>query len=209
MTADQNQLTLEYLTVSTNQDIKVCRGCAEAFPLNEFLHAEKRDGTGYSYNCKKCQKRENARKAIAAITKKSIADFNKTMSGIAAKTINAPHISEYLELLMLKFGSPANFAQFHYDQLMFAAKDEPGSKRVLDGTKAIINIIESSTIHRQSAPDVASLSDEALRLEKAALLVQMIAEDESGEAVDMVLAMMNQNSGIVIDEQGTTTTDSP
>jgi hypothetical protein len=196
--------TIEHITIHTNQDIKVCRGCGKAKELKDF----QRHNDRYEHSCKICQKREEVQKSLRLVTQKQIAEFDRTVSGIA-KTINAPHISEALESLMLRFGGVNGFTKFYYEQVQAAALDEPGSKKVLDACKAITNMIEASTIHRASAPDVASLTDEQLKAEKALILLQMVSEDASNETLQMVMNFVSENSGVVIEgEQGTLTADS-
>jgi hypothetical protein len=185
-------------------DEKICLGCAKSFPLSEFpktgLHQRS------SNLCGKCRKREQVEAVIKRKTAKEIAEFHQSI-GKLAQPINAPHISEFLESLLVKFGGSNGFAQFYYDQVVLASVNDPGGKKVLDACRSITNIIQASTIHRATAPDVTSLSDDQLRTEKMMLLLQMVAEDQSNETLEMVMGFIKQEAGVVIDsEQGTPTT---
>ena len=100
--------------------------------------------------------------------------------------IDAPHISELCEEMMHCFGGLQNFARLYHGQIMEAATRSPGGKLVLDALKAMTKLIETSTEHRKSAPDMENLSDEDIARELRTIVVGSLPalQDELPELIE-------------------------
>lgn len=158
-----------------------CAGCLRRLPRKEFMLVK-----GRPTKCKECYKRESQdelQDQLMAVVKKSFFTDVRTLS--KAK-IDVPHISELTAEMMGVFGGMQSFVRFYYEQVMQAAQEKPGSKPVLDACKAITNLVESSTLHRKSAPDVIEMSDVELEAEKAKLLIEMMVKDETGQVLKLL-----------------------
>jgi hypothetical protein len=177
---------------------QVCRKCAGSFPKTDF-----RIGNvgSYSCYCKKCQKLIRAENAVKELAKRKAHELREGTKEIT-KTISAPHISELAEAMVKKFGGLEQFVDEWYQDIR---KSEAGSKTRLDSYNQIKNMIEASTIHRMSAPDVLSLTDKQLELERTMLIMEMIAENPDSEHTETIMKLL-ENGGDVIDVDSTTIT---
>lgn len=99
---------------------------------------------------------------------------HKMVAGLRGNEIKAPHISELCDVMVEEFGGLRKFGGFWKEQIECAANEKPGGKAVLDACKAIANLIEVSTQHRGSAPDMADLTDRDI----LAAMAQLAAESD-------------------------------
>ena len=165
--------------------MQVCPSCSMRKSLDDF--AVVRFGIGTQ--CKECHKEEKLASKIerlqAIATKTAIAD----LANIARQKIDSPHISQMCESLVKQFGGVEAFSNFYYCQIQAAAADKPGSKAVLDACKSVVGLINQSTEHRKTAPDVVDLSDAELEREKAKMIIELLIRDGSGEALAILREM--------------------
>jgi hypothetical protein len=106
-------------------------------------------------------------------------------------------------------GGLERLVEQHIYQLRKAETDAPGSKRVLEAYRQITGLVKESTIHRQSAPDVTSLSDTELELERVQIILQLIAEDPTGETVKSLRELLGVEGMELIDGQDQTIAATP
>jgi hypothetical protein len=170
----------------------VCVECRLPHGLEEFSTKKGRD----DHICRACRQRLAAAKISAHLARKR--GLNElTLNNKKLKEINAPHISEYADVMFEEMGGLRQVVKRHIAQIDAAEAAEPGSKRVLEAYKSLVALIEKSTVHRQTAPDVISMSDAEIELEKCQLLLQAVAEDRSG---DMLTQLRDLLGGNVFDE---------
>jgi ribosomal protein L40E len=123
--------------------------------------------------CSKCAAKSAKDKgASRELIKEAVKGAVRHSSGSMDGRINSPHVSELAEGLITQFGGLAQFCKEWHYHITVAMKDKPGSKTVLDAFKIVANVVNSSTKHRQSAPDMEELSDAELEAAVKALMMQ-------------------------------------
>ena len=142
----------------------VCRECACQFPRSQEA-PQKRDC------CRRCaqmmrkrNKREGQRQRLAESRLKEL------ISAARGQKINAPHVSEICEGMINTFGGVESFCNEWKLQIDIAMENRPGSKMVLDHFYTLFKMVATSTENRDTAPDVAGLSDDELAAEMIAFL---------------------------------------
>ncbi|MFA7177011.1 MAG: hypothetical protein WC114_07180 [Smithellaceae bacterium] len=160
-------------TYLVQPDERLCARCNRLVSIEDF--------TGDSLNCNSCNQlltQEDANKRYEDMRQLMC---TRAVRGMVAertgKKIDAPHISEYVATLVKKLGGLEAMADLHVEQLKAAIEDTPGSARVLDHFKAIVNMINASTEHRQSAPDVEGLTEDEIIAEFKVLSMEAMTED--------------------------------
>lgn len=154
-------------------------------PITDFAIVTR----GIPLLCKQCKKERDyahARERLEKIaTKTGIAD----LATISRQKIDSPHISQLCESLVAQFGGLQAFTQFYYSQIQAAAAENPGGRQVLEACKTVIGLVNQSTEHRQSAPDVVDMTDEELERERTRLLLELMTRDTTGEAIDILTSL--------------------
>lgn len=154
----------------------LCVRCETLKPPHQFPEsAHSKEGRGNT--CYTCLLNDRRAKLVEHKNKSAGKVFSVLM-GEMRKPIDAPHISEMVEQVLHKFGGVEAFATFYYDQMMKAAVRTPGSKTVLDACKAVTQMVNNSTKHRHTAPDVSLLSDEDLEREARQLVLTLHRAEE-------------------------------
>ncbi len=160
-------------TYLVQPDERVCARC------NRLLSVE--DFTPGSNCCKSCNELLTQEEANKRYEEMRQLMCTRAVRGMVAersgRKIDAPHISEYVATLVKKLGGLDAMAELHVKQLKAAIEDTPGSARVLDHFKAIANMINASTEHRQSAPDVEGLTEEEIIAEVKVLSMEAMTAD--------------------------------
>lgn len=178
-----------------NSNHHVCPECSTRKPITDFAVITR----GIPLLCKQCKKERqyaHARERLEKIaTKSGIAD----LATISRQKIDSPHISQLCESLIAQFGGLQAFTNFYFSQIQLAAASNPGSRTVLEACKTVIGLVNQSTEHRQSAPDVVDMTDDELERERTRLLLELMTRDTSGEAIE-ILTQLKQ--GTYDDEPG-------
>jgi hypothetical protein len=163
----------------------VCPVCTKRKAITDFAVIR----FGVPLECKECVRETKiaaARERLKQIAQRTgMADFTK----LAQPKIETPHISQLCESLINQWGGLQSFTNFVYSQTMAAAAKNPGSKAVLDSCKTVINLVNMSTEHRKSAPDVSELSDAEIERQRMLMLMELITRDTSTEVVDVLLEL--------------------
>jgi hypothetical protein len=79
--------------------------------------------------------------------------------------------------MMERFGGVAGFAQLWWEQFDAARRNQPGSKRVLDGLMAILNLVEMCQSLRPQS-DLSSSTDQELDRELCDLLNKLAQQPD-------------------------------
>ena len=137
---------------------RTCERCHVEKPLDEE-HYTRHNGY-FRRACATCTRNE---------WKYRIVRENKRIAEIAAKklagNIKAPHVSELCEDMIASFGGLTEFVAEWKEQYDELRTREPGSKLVMDSLYSVAKLVNMSTQHRSSAPDVQRMSEEALEKE--------------------------------------------
>ncbi len=146
-----------------------CATCHRMRDAKEFLDAP--DGPLFD-SCRGCRKSDLVEQNVRG---KQVKDLAKQLVAEArGEHINSPHITEINAGMFKRAGGVDKFCEMWWDHIKLAMVDRPGSKNVLDQFVNIARLAKAATEHRDSAPDVASLTDEELGREMLKLAQQVL-----------------------------------
>jgi len=117
----------------------------------------------------------------------------KMVNSLRGNEIKAPHISELCDVMIEKLGGLGEFATFYAEQIQFAAEDKPGGKAVLDACRSVTALIELSTKHRGSAPDMADLTDRDIAVALGKLMAEQGLLEFDADEDDDVLKLEDRS----------------
>jgi len=98
------------------------------------------------------------------------AAITSLLASVGQEKINAPHITELCAGMMELHGGLMGFCKAWKNDIDTARRDKPGSQTVLQSDMALMRLVQNSTEHRQSAPDLANMSDADFEREVNGLL---------------------------------------
>lgn len=171
-----------------------CVGCNRLKDKTEF---GKHGNNNYSENCKACLKRIEAGKHENNL-KKAAKEILKGFAGaMTSNKIEVPHTSELAAAIVQLHGGVGGVADFIYTQGKTAADENPGSRLSLEYCKMLTGLVVKSTDQRQTAPDVANLSDEEIEhhIEQH---MRMLIESHP----DVVSRVLNTTHRVIEEEEG-------
>ena len=131
---------------------KTCPICLKKRAIKTFMT----NGDEYD-TCNKCRG-EKPTPVAKNFAKRLVAQVRG--GGIAAT-----HISEIDAGMVERFGGVGELCDLWHEQIMMAVLNSPGSVKALRAIKDVVDLIKYSTEHRDSAPDIACMSDEELSKE--------------------------------------------
>lgn len=107
------------------------------------------------------------------------------VSSMRGNRIDVPHISELTAQMIKRFGGLEQMTVEWKSCIDAAIKANAGSKTVLDQFYALAKLVLMSTEHRQSAPDLAGVTEAELESEMRVLMQEMCPDlkvfDESDD----------------------------
>lgn len=152
---------------------KVCAVCGQEKPISKF-HNHK--GT----QCNSCHRMSPDRQEsvrFASQIKPAIEAFEAKMRDFISHRrgtdYQVPHLMELYAEMTHTIGGARAWAEMWYRQLQQAMLRNPGSKTVLDALKWYAELSQAALTMRDTAPDVANLSDKDLR---TAVLAELFVE---------------------------------
>jgi len=144
---------------------RTCDTCNKLLPIGVFANVN--GGPAYT-TCKKCRTTE-----VDTLREEQVTSFAKRLAAEARGThILSTHITELNAGMIKQFGGVEEFVKLWHKQFMLATVESPGSARVLRAFRDIVDLVRLSTEYRDSAPDVASLTDEELGQEMLKLAIK-------------------------------------
>lgn len=123
--------------------------------------------------CPNCQIQLGQDAAAAARREQTEAALKRMVSSLRGNSIDVPHISELTSQMIKRFGGLEQMTVEWKHCIDAAIKANPGGKTVLDQFYALAKLTLMSTEHRQSAPDMANVSDADLDAEVRALVEEI------------------------------------
>jgi hypothetical protein len=145
---------------------KPCSFCGKTKKLSDFYAHKGKKTNGQSSWCKSCQESDRKKKTADERKKGRQDMFKELVADIRGDRIEVPHPTEVAAEMYEQFGGLKAFCAEWMRHINDAATDRPGSKLVLDAFYAVgIRLTSLSADHRQSAPDLASLTDDELEEE--------------------------------------------
>ena len=168
------------------------RTCSECGELKELDAFPKR-----GLQCKQCVKdiqRESEGKRKKSDRRTA---FKALVAGIRGNKIEVPHTSEVAAEMIRLYGGLSNFCREWKSDLDSLRTEKPGSKMLLDAKSAIVKLVVESTNQRDSAPDLAGMSDEDLETEFSGLAALLLSKNPD------VMRELLEDSGLrLIDGDG-------
>jgi len=153
---------------------RVCERCGRVRQIAEFGQ------NGDSDVCGACQVSHLEPDATKMM---QVRDFAKKLAAESrGKQIESPHIAEVNAGMFKRFGGVEGFCNAWYGQMQIAIATKPGQRIVLDQFAELVKLAKAATENRNSAPDVANLTDEELGREM--LRMVMAAQDSLQTVVE-------------------------
>ena len=144
--------------------------------------------------CKPCLRAENREKSLETSRVARRTAFKSLVAGIRGNKINVPHTSELAAEMIRLYGGLERFCSEWKTDLDALRSEKPGSKAVLDAKASILKLIVDSTNQRESAPDLAGLSDEDLEKEFAGLAAVLLQRNP-----DVLVELLEESGKKIVD----------
>ena len=122
--------------------------------------------------------------------------FKSLVAGIRGNKIEVPHTSEVAAEMIRLYGGLANFCQEWKSDLDSLRVEKPGSKMLLDAKSAIVKLVIESTNQRDSAPDLAGMSDKDLETEFSGLAAMLLSKNP-----DVMRELLEESGFRLIEEE--------
>jgi len=135
----EKKLRSEFLLPGTTKVIDKCNDC---------LRKSISEGTISAVNAKR-----------EGLTREALAMF---VADIRGNKLESPHVTELVDEMIRQFGGLVSFCKEWKYNIDRAVERQPGSKPVLDAYAGLSKLIVDSTAHRNTAPDVASCTDDEI-----------------------------------------------
>ena len=148
---------------------RVCAKCGMQKSRNSF-------GKGPNKTwCNKCNKIGGAERRSKAKKKRLQSALSEFTAILRGTQVEAPHVAEYTQKLIEKFGSLDQIVSMHHTVISTLVRDNPGSKTAIDAVNGLVRLMELSTKYRDSAPDVDDLEDKEIEEELSRLMLARLA----------------------------------
>ena len=148
---------------------KVCSKCGMQKSRNSF-------GKGPNKTwCNKCNKIGSAERRSKAKKKRLQSALSEFTAMLRGTQVEAPHVAEYTQKLIEKFGSLDEIVSMHHRVINSLVRDNPGSKTAIDAVNGLVRLMELSTNYRDSAPDVDDLEYKEIEEELSRLMLARLA----------------------------------
>ena len=152
--------------------------------------------------CKQCRREESRDKSLETSRVARRTAFKALVAGIRGNRINVPHTSEVAAEMIKLFGGLERFCSEWKADLDSLRMEKPGSKAVLDAKAAILKLVVDSTNQRDSAPDLAGLSDEDLEKEFAGLAAFLLQKNP-----EVMVELLESSGKTLVDTTSTLVID--
>lgn len=143
----------------------ICKTCKQSMPLSYF------DDEGGDV-CRMCAPmRSMSKKEVVAGEATNIREkatklaAKQVMANLTRDSIDVPHTSELAAAMIKRFHGLDGFADAYFEVVSRIISEDPGSRLALKAMENMSKLIKESTIMRDTAPDVKSVSDEELEIE--------------------------------------------
>lgn len=186
---------------------RICIECGEPRDKAEFkVRRHPRSGRMFlDPCCRPCRKMRTREKARRRVAREKQIQFRDAIQRLRGQSIKAPHVSEVWAELVTTWGGLTKFVQEYKAQIDVAIANNPGSKVVLDAFKSIGGLSVHSSALRQSAPDMASMTDaeieDQIRLQTMRVLKsdpKMLQDMISSGKIDPASLMEAVSSGTTV-----------
>lgn len=180
------------MTTVKEMTFKNRRTCSECGEMKEDSHFPER-----GLQCTECikEKTRSSKENKAKADRRTA--FKSLVAGIRGNKIEVPHTSEVAAEMIRLYGGLSNFCQEWKSDLDSLRIEKPGSKMLLDAKSAIVKLVVESTNQRDSAPDLAGMSDEDLETEFSGLAALLLSKNPD------VMRELLEDSGLrLIDKDG-------
>lgn len=153
----------------------LCRSCGRAFKKSDLKSL---DANGQSGICQGCLEQQESEKAAAELARTQATALKEFIAVLKGQRIQAPHDSELAAVMIREMGGLERFAErwrILIDR-MEAAMEVP-NKTLMDQYREIARLIHYSTQTRDTAPDLASISDDDLETMLSVLGAKLLSQN--------------------------------
>lgn len=152
-----------------------CPICEELKPLDIAYFPLKPDGLPGKM-CLECERTEPERRKKAQQVEQAKQLVRRLVVNSKRATALAPHPVEISAELFQDLGGLKAFCRYWSDQLKLAMENNPGTRAVLDQFAAITRLAGVAAQLQETAPDVSTMSEEALAAEVVRLMGEAAPE---------------------------------
>lgn len=133
---------------------------------------------GHEAICQDCIEKHKVSDAIKELVKTRTQALKNFVAVLAGKSIKAPHDSELAAALIKEMGGLQSFVR-RWKNLIdrMEMSIEVPTKTLMDQYREIAKLIHYSTLTRETAPDLASISDDDLETMLGALAAQVLTNN--------------------------------
>jgi hypothetical protein len=142
--------------------------------------------------CELCQAESKERQKKREIRDKAKKAFMQMIAASRPSNINAPHISEVCATVVEELGGVASFARELAEDYRDARERNPGSATVMRFGETILRLVRDSTQNRDSAPDMAAMTDEDIANELMAVMDGIARKQKIEQSEEAVLALLER-----------------
>lgn len=166
----------------------ICEFCGEKREPEEMTSGMKK--------CRECKREGDRNRNLETSKTARRTAFKALVAGIRGNRINVPHTTELAAEMIRLFGGLESFCSEWKSDLDLLRMEKPGSKAVLDAKAAILKLIVDSTNQRESAPDLAGLSDEDLEKEFASMAAILLQKNP-----EVLVELLEESGKTIVDEK--------
>lgn len=159
------------------EDGTVERYCPKCKEWKEKEIHFRKNGSGRRELCSPCDTKRNIEKRQKLIRGATQNLIKQLGGGKPVAGIEVPHTSEMAESIVKNLGGLAGLTEMYTNAMKAAYATDPTSKVTLEYFKLTAGIITKSTDQRESAPDVAQMSDDDLNQELTAMIGRLLDSD--------------------------------
>jgi len=166
---------------------QVCETCGSVCEPEEMSKG--------SNHCKECRRKKGRERSLETSKVARRTAFKALVAGIRGNKINVPHTSEVAAEMIRLYGGVDKFCSEWKADLDSLRMDKPGSKAVIDAKAAVLKLIVDSTSQRDSAPDLAGMSDDDLEKEFAGMAAVLLQKNP-----DVLVELLEQSGKTIVTE---------
>ena len=144
--------------------------------------------------CDSCKQESKERQQKRKIREKAKRAFKQMIASSRPKSIDSPHISEVCAEVIKELGGVDLFAKELAEDYRDARERNPGSATVMRFGETVLRLVRDSTTNRESAPDLASMSDEDIATELMVVMDNLARKQKMEYAEDAIVALLEQDA---------------
>lgn len=156
-----------------DEERRVCEVCG----IEKYLRQFHNNRGAVCRSCHSLSQEQREERRFVSQIQPALAAFETKMREFLAhrsgRDIRVPHLMELYQQVSAKLGGVESWAEMYAKQVQEAVRLHPGTKTTLDYLRFYPQLAEAALAMRDSAPDIANMSDRELR---TAILAELFVE---------------------------------